>query len=133
MLSMSESLSCRIGNSAKAMASASRPSCLRRSGARPANGRPRSLMAAAYMRPFPSGLIGGDTAQDSGGAEHQHGDEDAEDDHVHPGRADELASQRLDQPDDDAAEHGTGHVADAAQYGRGEGSKPGVEADEKAG
>src|ERR1700704_5742283 len=72
-------------------------------------------------------------AENPGRAEHQDENQDREDDDVGPADRDELAAQRLDEPDQDAAEHGARDVADPAEHRRGERPQARRVADDEAG
>src|SRR5690349_19290370 len=120
MASMLASLSCTIGNSTSRAKSAHSASTRRVSTRIPAKGRSRAALAAAIMGPS-SGLVRGHAPQEAGWQEHEDQHQDREDDHVRPGGGYVGAAHRLDQADQDAADHGAGHVADAAQHGGGEG------------
>src|SRR5258708_15275885 len=70
-------------------------------------------------------------AEEPGGAEHQHQNQDREDDHVGPAHGDELAAQGFDEADQQPAQHRAGDVADAAENGGGEGPEPRGVADDE--
>src|SRR3954453_11997321 len=64
-------------------------------------------------------------AEDAFGLEHHEHDEDREDHRLPPGLAEtEAPVEVLDDPDEEAAEDGTGEVADAAEHRGGEGEEP---------
>src|ERR1700733_3335143 len=87
---------------------------------------------AAGSDPITSRTRRGSTAEQPRGHEHQHEHQDRENDDVDPPHLENLAAQRLDQADQDAADHGPGDAADAAEHGGGEGSKAGAVADDEA-
>src|SRR5579871_1019970 len=83
---------------------------------------------------FPSsGLARHEATQQAVGPEHENKDEDREDDDIGPACRNELAAQGLDEPDDDAAQHGARNAADAAQNRRREGPEACRVADDVAG
>src|SRR2546428_12614336 len=73
-----------------------------------------------------SALRGRSLTHEAVGTEDQHEDEDREDERVGPPRGDVLVAPRRQESDEQAAERGAGHVADAAEHGRGEGPEPGL-------
>src|SRR5207245_9538465 len=83
----------------------------------------------AARRPAPSSgalasyLVGRPRAQQALGPEDEHEDEDREDDRVGPASGDVLVAPRRQEPDEETAERGAGHVADAAEDSRGEGAQ----------
>src|SRR5215470_5493496 len=54
-------------------------------------------------------------AEQAGGAEDEHDDQDREDDDIGPARRQRLSAERFDEPDDDPAQHRAGNAADAAE------------------
>src|SRR5438132_9786246 len=81
-------------------------------------GTPR-LTAAGSSATAPAGssaTIGHAHAEQSHGAEHEHDDQHREDDRVVPCGSDELSTEHLDQPDEEAADAGTDDVADTAEH-----------------
>src|SRR6185436_13631615 len=72
-----------------------------------------------------SRLLRGLHAEQTGGPEDHHDDEDREDDDVRPLDAEELPAERLDQPDYKRAGHRAGDVADPAQDRGGKRAEPG--------
>src|SRR5215475_15962577 len=61
-------------------------------------------------------------AEQAGGAEDEHDDQDREDDDVGPAGCQQLPAERLDQPNDDSAEHRAGYAADPAEDGGSKGT-----------
>src|SRR5258708_13852718 len=91
----------------------------------------RSLVGVVVMAR--SRLAGREAPEDTRGTEHQHQHQDREDDHVGPAHLEVLAAERFNEPDQDAAQHGAGDVADPAQHRRREGSEACRIADDEAG
>ena len=59
-------------------------------------------------------------AEEAGGLEHQDRDQDPEDEGVRPVRREEAVTERIDEAEDERAEHGALQVADPAEDGRRE-------------
>src|SRR3984957_4440518 len=112
---MSASLSWISGKAMAPAAIRSVSICSRRARGIRAKHRVQTEIAASVVVAASSGPVGGGGAEQSGRTEHQDENQDREDDHVDPGIGDELAAHCLDHADDDAAEHGAGNIADAAQ------------------
>src|SRR5882757_1540406 len=107
---------------------------------RPAGLRTRSrkatsggLGASSGVAVIQSGPARRRAAENPGRAEHQDENQDREDDDIGPADREELAAQRLDEPDQDAAEHGARDVADPAEHRRGERPQARRVADDEAG
>src|SRR5215469_5387767 len=120
MLSTSASFGCTIGKATAATIRTASAIWRRSASGMRAKGR-RRIETAAVVVPFMwralLRLAGRDAPEQSRRLEHQHEDQDREDDHVGPGRGDELSAHRLDQAYQHAAHHGARHVADATQHG----------------
>src|SRR6202048_3137772 len=95
-----------------------------------ASGRLGASSGVAVIR---SGPARRRAPENPGRAEYQDENQDREDDDVGPADRDELAAQRLDQSDQDAAEHGARDVADPAEHRRGERPQARRVADDEAG
>src|ERR1700722_1570948 len=143
--STSASLRIKIGNKTAAtvtIATATRP---RRCGAIHCTGEARSKKAKVSAPMVPRrGSAGSDpaitsrtrrssTAEQPSWREHKHKHQDREDDHIGPAHREDLAADRFDQADQDAADHRPGNAADAAQHGGGEGPQAHGIADDEAG
>src|SRR3989449_7370827 len=72
----------------------------------------------------PSRLVRRPFAEQAVRTEHEDDDENREDDRVGPAGGDVLVAPRGQEADDEPAEGGAAHAADAAQHGRGEGAQP---------
>src|SRR5438132_11201855 len=68
-----------------------------------------------------SATVGHAHAEKPDGTEHEHDDQHREDDRVVPGRADQLATEHLDQADEKPAHPRAYDVADTAEHRAGEG------------
>ena len=89
------------------------------------DGGASSPPAPRVQRIRPSGRLG---AEARWTADH-HNDQNGENNHVGPAYLMQLAAERLDQSDQQAAGDGTGDVANAAKHCRGKGAQPGGIAD----
>src|SRR5665213_3806535 len=141
--STSASLRITIGNSTAATVTIATRTRGRISGAIHCTGEARRRKAkvsapiaprrgAAGSDPVTSRTRRGSTAEQPRGHEDQHQHQDREDDDVDPAHLENLTAQRLDQADQDAADHGPGDTADAAQHGRGESPEAGAVVDDEA-
>src|SRR5690242_19133096 len=77
--------------------------------------RPLRLSALPPKKPAILDLLRGALAEQAGGLHQEDEDEDGEGDGVLPGGADVAGDELLGEAEDEAAEHGALHVADAAQ------------------
>src|SRR5438874_13742903 len=100
------------------------PSARSRNGysSRPATSAVRPIARRAVGL-TPSRLVGGRLAEEPARTEDEDQDQDREDDRVGPARGDVLVAPRREEADDEAAEGGAAHAADAAQHGGGEGAQ----------
>src|SRR5262249_18416284 len=72
---------------------------------------PMALPACAFARASSIGslrLADHHAAEQAGGTEDQDDDQDREDNDIGPAGRQQLPAERLDEPDDDAAQHGPG-------------------------
>src|SRR5579884_4493507 len=140
--SMSASLPWTIGNNTAAVSMRAAPRCARSRGGNRASGISAGAFAARAEPATPkrgglpisaiSGFGRACPAQQAGRRKDENEHEDREDDDVGPAHRDQLAAEGLDQSDQDAADHGAGDAADAAEDGRRERPQPGRVADDKA-
>src|SRR5262245_56799876 len=94
---------------------------------------PHQAAIVRAIDPGLSGLLRRGQAEQPGRAEPHDDDEDREDDDVGPPHLEDLAAQRLDEPDEDPAHDGARDAADAAEHRRGEGAEPRRVADVEGG
>src|SRR6516164_832027 len=69
------------------------------------------------------GFRGSRASEQTGRPEDQDQHQDREDDHISPSHLEILPSERFDEADQHAAQHGARQIADAAEHGRGEGTQ----------
>src|SRR6516164_10382537 len=134
--SMSASFWLTSGNSSAAAVTPKTASRTRARGETRASGRARlnALPRAAFGTPTPaiSGFRRDGAAEEAGRDKDENQNQDRKDDHVGPPHGDQLAAQGLDQPDQDASNHGARHAADAAEHRGGKGPQSRCVADDEA-